>query len=129
MQRLFSTFADGWPGIGLLLIRVLTGAAMVHFGIDGLRGGGSLSASLVLPLICVASGIVLLAGLFTPVVGALAAMTKTWIAISGFQSHSDDPWLSVAQAILAAALAMIGPGAYSIDARRFGRKHIDFSER
>lgn len=102
---------------------------MVHFGIDGLRGGGSLSASLVLPLICVASGIVLLAGLFTPVVGALAAMTKTWIAISGFQSHSDDPWLSVAQAILAAALAMIGPGAYSIDARRFGRKHIDFSER
>ena len=29
------------------------------------------------------------------------------------------------QATVAAAVAMIGPGAWSIDARRFGRKHID----
>jgi hypothetical protein len=33
---LFSTFASGWPGVGLLLLRVLTGAALVHFGIANL---------------------------------------------------------------------------------------------
>jgi uncharacterized membrane protein YphA (DoxX/SURF4 family) len=58
----------------------------------------------------------------------LAAAAKVWIAISQFSSHSPDPWLTLAQAILAAALAMIGPGAWSIDARRFGRKHIHLSD-
>jgi hypothetical protein len=52
-----------------------------------------------------------------------------WIALSQLLSHSGDPWVSLAQAALAAALAMIGPGAWSIDARRFGRKHIDLSKR
>jgi putative oxidoreductase len=40
-----------------------------------------------------------------------------------------DPWIAVAQAVLAVALAMTGPGAWSIDARQFGRKHIDLSDR
>jgi len=33
------------------------------------------------------------------------------------------------QAVLGAALAMVGPGAWSIDARLFGRKHIVIPER
>jgi putative oxidoreductase len=39
VQRLFSTFADGWPGIGLLLLRLLTGAALIHFGLTGIFEG------------------------------------------------------------------------------------------
>lgn len=128
VQRLFSNFADGWPGVGILLLRALTATIMIDLGIGGLHEA-SLPVSFVLPTICVGSGILLLIGLFTPVAAALAAITKTWIAVSRFASHSDDPWIPLAQAILAAALAMIGPGAWSIDARRFGRKHIDLSDR
>ena len=83
---------------------------------------------IVLQMIGVACGMVLLAGFLTPVAGALAAIAEVWIAISQFSSHSGDPWIVLAQAILAAALAMIGPGAWSVDARRFGRKHIDLRD-
>jgi hypothetical protein len=40
-----------------------------------------------------------------------------------------DPWIALSQAILGAALALIGPGAWSIDARRYGRKRIELPER
>ena len=127
MQRLFSTFADGWPGAGLLLLRLLTGVALIGFGISGIREG-SLPLNVALETVGIAAGVLLLVGMFTPVAGVLAAAAKGWIAISQFASHSGDPWVTLAQAILAAVLAMIGPGAWSIDARRFGRKHIDLSE-
>jgi putative oxidoreductase len=127
VQRLFSTFADGWPGAGLLLLRLLTSAALIDFGISGIREGPP-PLTVALEIIGIAAAVLLLVGVFTPLVGALAAAAKVWIAISLFSSHSGDPWVILAQAILAAALAMIGPGAWSIDARRFGRKHIDLSE-
>jgi hypothetical protein len=63
------------------------------------------------------------------VAGSLAAIVKLWIASSRFLSHSGDPWIAVIQAVLGAALAMVGPGAWSIDARLFGRKHIVIPER
>jgi putative oxidoreductase len=132
VQRLFSTFADGWPGAGILLLRLLTGAALIDFGISGIREGPP-PLTVALQIIGMAAAILLLVGVFTPVAGVLAAAVKVWIAISRFSSHSGDshsgdPWVTLAQAILAAALAMIGPGAWSIDARRFGRKHIDLSK-
>ena len=123
MQRLFSNFADGWPGVGLLLLRLLTGAALIHFGIVGVPGGAA-TLIIALQITGVTCGIVLLFGVFTPVAGTLAAIVKVWIAVSRFSSHHGDPWIALAQAVLAAALAMIGPGVWSIDARRFGRKHI-----
>jgi putative oxidoreductase len=127
VQRLFSTFADGWPGVGLLLLRLLTGAALIDLGTSGIREA-SPPLTVALQIIGISAAILLLVGVFTPLAGLLAAAAQVWIAISLFSSHSGDPWVPLALAILAAALAMIGPGAWSIDARRFGRKHIDLSE-
>ena len=127
MQRLFSGFADGWPGIGLLLLRLLTGVALIHFGIANLREAPPL-ATAVLQIIGIGAGILLLVGLWTPVAGALAAIVKMWIALSRYFSHSGDPWIAILQAVLGAVLAMVGPGAWSIDARLFGRKRIDMPE-
>jgi putative oxidoreductase len=120
LQRLFSTFANGWPGIGLLLQRLLIAAALLHFGMSHLNGTSDL-ASIVLSLIGAAAGILLLIGLWTPFVGSLIAAVQMWIAFS----YAGDPWTSIMLAILAATLAIIGPGAWSIDARLFGRVHIE----
>ena len=127
MQRLFSTFADGWPGVGLLLLRLLTGVALIHFGTANLREAPPLTTG-VLQSIGVGAGILLIVGLWTPVAGALAAIVKVWIAFSRYSSHTGDPWIPMIQAVLGAVLVMIGPGAWSLDARLFGRKRIDITE-
>jgi putative oxidoreductase len=127
VQRLFSGFAGGWPGTGLLLLRVLTGAALIHFGIVGVLASPPLT-TVVLQIIGIGAGILLLAGLWTPVAGTLAAIVKVSIAFSRYFSHSGDPWIPILQAVLGAVLAMVGPGAWSIDARLFGRKRIDIPE-
>ena len=80
-------------------------------------------------MIGIIAGILLLIGLWTPVVGALAGIVKVWIALSRYLSHSGDSWIAIALAVLSAVLAMVGPGAWSIDARLFGRRRIDIPER
>jgi putative oxidoreductase len=128
VQRLFSSFADGWPGTGLLLLRLLTGAALIYSGIANLREAPPL-ATVVLQIIGIGTGILLIVGLWTPVAGVLAFVVKVWIAFSRYFSHSSNPWIPMVLAILAAVIAMVGPGAWSIDARLFGRKHIDIPKR
>jgi len=119
LQRLFSTFANGWPGRGLLLQRLLTGAALLRFGIAYLRTAPQVEP--VAPqIIGAAAGTLLLFGLWTPLVGALIAIVELWIAFS----YPGDPWIPIGLAVLGASLAMVGPGTWSIDARLFGRKRI-----
>ena len=124
LQRLFSNFADGWPGRGLLLQRLLTGATLLYCGIAYFRTGPHI-APIAPRIIGVGAGILLLAGLWTPLVGALIAIVELWIAFS----HSADPWIPIFLAVLGASLAMVGPGAWSIDARLFGRKRIHIADR
>jgi putative oxidoreductase len=124
MQRLFSTFADGWPGAGLLLLRFVTGATLIHSGIICARDGVPLVTG-ALQISGAVAGAILIVGLFTPVAGALAAIAQAWVGVSQISAHLGDPWSAMAQAMLAAGLAMTGPGAWSIDAHRFGRKRID----
>lgn len=119
MQRLFSTFANGWPGVGLLIQRALTSILVVRIGLIDLAEK-SLSPSMIPQMIAACAGILLLVGLWTPVVGALIAAIELWIALA----IGGDPWIPVILATLGATVAMIGPGAWSIDARLFGRKHI-----
>ena len=128
MQRLFSTFADGSPGVGLLLLRLLTAGGLVYSGIEGIR---QVPVPLTIGLqgAGIAAGILLAIGLFTPLAGTVAALAEAGIAIARFSSETANAWIALAQVILAVALVMIGPGAYSIDAHRFGRKHFDLSDR
>jgi putative oxidoreductase len=82
--------------------------------------------SLVMPhFLAIAAGILLLAGLCTPIAGILLAIIEIWSAFT----HSHDPWSYILLGTLGAALAMLGPGAWSVDARLFGWKRIDLRER
>jgi len=100
---------------------------LIYFGIVGALQAPALTI-VALQIVGAGAGILLLLGLWTPVAGALTAIIKVWIALSRILSHSGDPWVPLAQAVLGAVSAMIGPGFWSIDARLFGRKRIDFSE-
>ena len=119
MQRLFSTFADGWPGGGLLLQRLLTGTVLLYCGITHL-----VKASQFVPitphLIGAAAGMLLLVGLWTPAGGLLVTIVELRVVLS----RDGDPLIPLMLAILSASLAMIGPGAWSIDARLYGWKEI-----
>jgi len=124
LQRLFSTFANGWPGRGLLLLRLLAAAVLFHSAIAHLGEAVPLTST-VLRMIGAGAGVLLLIGLWTPVAGSLVAILELSIAFS----IAANPLLHIIVATLSAALAMIGPGAWSVDARLFGRKRIEPHDR
>jgi putative oxidoreductase len=76
-------------------------------------------------LTAVGAGALLVLGLWTPVAGILLAI----IAFLRAFSDVSDPWTFVLLVALGVGSAMVGPGAWSIDARRFGRKRIDLARR
>ena len=120
LRRLFSTFPSGWPGIGLLLQRLLTAALLLRFVVIDFAGS-SFFPGMIPQIVCAVAGVLLLFGLWTPIAGGSIAAIELRIAIT----HIGDPGLPLLLATLGGTAAMIGPGAWSIDAYLFGRKHID----
>jgi putative oxidoreductase len=121
LQRLYSTFADHWPGVGLLIQRIVVAIALIRFCVLHLTYA-TLSASMFPNMIAACAGMLLLVGLWTPLIGILIALVELWIAVT----HGGDPWISILLATMAGTLAMLGPGAFSVDARLFGRRHLRF---
>ncbi|MFZ1140042.1 MAG: hypothetical protein WAN76_12735 [Candidatus Sulfotelmatobacter sp.] len=115
MQRLYSSFARGWPGMGLLLLRVIAAITAFHFSGSVL----SLSRS-SMGVIEGALALLLCAGLWTPIVGSILAALAVWAVFS----RTGDPWSLILLAAVGVALAMLGPGALSIDALLFGRRRM-----
>ena len=123
LQRLFSTFAGGWPGTGLLLQRLATATVLICQAVNCVSG--ETTCAVVVPqAVAAVAGAFLLVGLWTPLAGSVVAAAGGWIV----WSSAGDPKTFVILAVMGATLAMIGPGAWSIDARMFGRRHIQSSE-
>lgn len=122
MQRLFSIFPNGWPGAGLLLLRLASGTYLLIGGItgiaaEGFRGAGLLEFGSLFPC-----GL-LLVGLWTPVAGVLGALVEmAMILLVG-----DDPKARILFICICVAIAMLGPGCWSIDSLLFGRRRLDVS--
>jgi putative oxidoreductase len=117
--RLFWTFPDGLPGLGLLLMRLALSGGVLYRCLAAWP-----AESRWLDLLCVAESIaalLLLAGVATPIWGAGAAVVELWRAYS----EPADVLVHVLLATLGAALALVGPGALSVDARVFGWRRID----
>ena len=89
-----------------------------------MRGAPSLCPAL-LHVLTVGIGLLLLIGLWTPIAGTMLAI----LALLHASLHLDNPWACVLMGILGAALALLGPGAWSIDARLFGWKRIRIPDR
>jgi uncharacterized membrane protein YphA (DoxX/SURF4 family) len=82
---------------------------------------GALPHTVTPHVIAAGAGLFLLLGLWTSLAGAVVAISELFIAYS----HNHDPWLSVLLASVGVALALLGPGNWSVDARRSGWKRIE----
>jgi putative oxidoreductase len=118
MQRLFSTFPNSWPGAGLLVLRVALALPAI-IDLTPLAMHGPWTA--VIGLVSVLASALVLAGLWTPyAAGMLGAAQLAALLLGGSPLERQ-----LLRAAMAAALVMLGPGAWSIDRRLFGRKRID----
>ena len=120
MHRASSTFADRLPSYGLLLLRVIVATALMARCLQLERNGASLH-TIAPHVIGAAAGLLVLFGLWSSVAGVIVAISESLIAFS--QPH--DPWTSVLLVSFGIALALLGPGNWSVDARRSGWKRIE----
>jgi putative oxidoreductase len=128
LQRLFSTFPDGWPGLGLLLLRVGLSSHLIFIAISDLSTRSSEPIALTSCLVAAVGGIFLLAGLWTPIIGALVAVDEVWIAFLLHSPGQEHMSTHICLAVISTSVAMLGPGAWSIDARLYGRRRL-YSDR
>ena len=102
-------------------MRVVVGSALVVRA--SLRLWSDLSPmSVTIPaVLLMGTGILLIVGLWTPIVGTSIALIEFWkiLTVAG------DKWVWLLLGTAAVALAMLGPGLWSIDARLFGWKRIE----
>jgi uncharacterized membrane protein HdeD (DUF308 family) len=120
LKRLFSTFARGWPGAGLLLLRLVAGIALLDQAVMPLPTGHSVQL-VIFAAFAISVAVLLLLGLWTPIAGIFTALFE----LRNVFSRCDNLWVCILLGALGVALAMIGPGAWSVDARLFGWKRID----
>ena len=119
MRRLYSTFAGGWPGIALLLMRLVVGS--VCFWQAGARLSSGQPLHLVVAGFVALAALLLIAGLWTPVAGAVVAVVAIFEILRTGELLNG----RLLAATLGVALTMLGPGRLSIDARLFGWKRIE----
>ena len=105
-------------------MRLVAGIALIVEGVAAFRGASSVGVA-VLHLIGAGAGILLIAGLWTPIAGVLVAILALWQGLS----EPGSPRSSILLGTLGVALAMLGPGGWSVDARLFGWKRIDVRDR
>jgi len=101
-------------------MRLVIGSALVVRAASKLWIDPPLNVT-ILAVLSIGAGILLIAGLWTPIVGSFVALIELWkmIVLPG------DKWVWLLLGTSGAALAMLGPGLWSIDARLFGWKRIE----
>jgi uncharacterized membrane protein YphA (DoxX/SURF4 family) len=135
LQARFSSFPSGLPGSGLCVLRVGLATYVVA---RGAAVAALLAAATDLPTAAIGiagvmwllSGGCIAAGFLTPVVQLLVASTELaaiglqWWATGSAVTLVDSSIEDLLALMMAVSLALLGPGAYSIDARLFGRREI-----
>ena len=126
MQRWYTKFPRGLPALGLLVLRVAIGAKLLMEGLTGLLGSHTFNlGTCALGALAIGAGACFVLGFLTPLVAGVSALAE----MAFFLWHpayaaplSDVPSLEIIS--VAIAVALLGPGAISLDAYLFGRRKI-----
>jgi uncharacterized membrane protein YphA (DoxX/SURF4 family) len=130
LLRLFSfTYPGGRAGVGLLLLRAVFGlTAVVQGGVYFSSRDNPTLWTWMMGAITLAIGSSLLIGFLTPVACLLLGLGSIATPFSSFPTYTpnllDDGLSILFVMVIAVAIALLGPGAYSLDARLFGRREI-----
>ncbi len=119
MRGVSFTLTDRLPSHGLLLLRFIVVIVLIARCVRLVTG--ALPHSATPHVIALGAGLFILIGLWTSLAGAVLAIAELFIAFS----HNHDPWFSVLLATVGIALALLGPGNWSLDTRRSGWKRIE----
>jgi hypothetical protein len=126
VQKLFSMFPAGMPGVALVLLRLSVAAALF---IDQ-HGRLFAPAPSWLMLLVLLVALALCCGCLTPFFSVVAGVLElvenacpTNMPLVPLSAAGCTPMVLVS-ILVAAAVAMLGPGAYSLDARMFGRRVV-----
>ena len=101
-------------------MRLVAGGSLIAYGLMSLLTGPP-TQLFIQDVLGIAAGLLLLAGLWTPIAGALAAAVAIWNGIT----EPGNPWANIFLGTIGIGLALLGPGAWSVDARLYGWKRID----
>jgi uncharacterized membrane protein YphA (DoxX/SURF4 family) len=103
-----------------LCLRFVAGAALIAQGLGGLRGGSPVEP-LAFDVVAIADGLLLIAGLWTPITGSIVVL----LAVLNTATQPGNWQADILLTTMGVALALVGPGVWSVDARLFGWKRID----
>ena len=115
MQRLYSMFPHGGPGLGLLLLRMAT-AAMFALNLTHRFNFSSPALYWLVFSLIVLISFLLCIGFLTPILAGIACVT----AVANLFLADQGNVVYILRILTSAALIFLGPGAYSVDAKLFG---------
>jgi hypothetical protein len=130
LQRLFSTFPGGWPGVGLLLLRMAVGITAAAAGTAPLIAAGEAASFglLLVSAIAIACGLLLLVGFLTPGAAVLVGLGSAGLTLPGCPALAGSLLALTPSGgfvlVMALAIVLLGPGAFSLDSYLFGRREI-----
>src|SRR5258708_32654246 len=101
-------FPNGWPGRGLLLLRLGAGIVLTHDGVAEMLKAPDWHGTIRQSLATV-GGLLLLIGFFTPMAGAFAVIVEVLTALS----RTGHLAICIERSVGRSAPAMVGPGSRS----------------